>query len=318
MNTNSTIAEPRSRPPAASSARSRLTAPPPPHDRRRPTAADSRGWRTGWAPRRCSGPRPASGRCRRPAGPRYSSTPRPSAPTWPARPLPASAPPRPRRARRRWPRTERPPGRWPPRRWADARRPPPAAPPAGAPRRAPRPARNRPPRCPAPGHRPGSAAQGALVTEVSAFDTAATIAARNGTRMASTSAAVMTLIIPHPGTSPRSASPSSSRSRSRATIDDSSVSAYAYARIRRPPVCSSPASLRQRDDADQPREQGEHDGDRQHEKHDRHHHGDLLAATGLQQPALTGLPDVGGLGAEHLGERRAALDRTRQGEHPAM
>ena len=46
----------------------------------------------------------------------------------------------------------------------------------------------------------------ALVTELSAFVTASTIAVRNGTRMASTRAAVITVIITQPGTSPRSGS----------------------------------------------------------------------------------------------------------------
>ena len=44
------------------------------------------------------------------------------------------------------------------------------------------------------------------MTELKALFTAATMAARNGTRMASTSAAVITVIITQPGTSPRSGS----------------------------------------------------------------------------------------------------------------
>jgi hypothetical protein len=45
---------------------------------------------------------------------------------------------------------------------------------------------------------------------------------------------------------------------------------------------------------------------------DRHDHGDLLPAGGLEQPPLPRLPDVRGLGAEHLGQRRAALDGDQQ------
>ena len=49
-----------------------------------------------------------------------------------------------------------------------------------------------------------------------------------------------------------------------------------------------------------------------------HHHCDLLAAAGLQQqPALAERADVGGLGAQHVGERRAALDRHRHAVHEA-
>src|SRR5947209_12572820 len=99
--------------------------------------------------------------------------------------------------------------------------------------------------------------------------------------MASTRAAVITVIITQPGTSPRSGSSPRTRSVSAARA----AVKYAYARMF-VVLSSSPRLLGQRDDADQPREQGEENGDRQHQEHDRDHHLDLLAAACLEQPAL--------------------------------
>src|SRR3954447_5399319 len=103
-------------------------------------------------------------------------------------------------------------------------------------------------------------------------------------RMASTRAAVITVIITQPGTSPRSGS--SPRTRS-----DSATSAAHNPRVMATssPVASA-GSLRQRDDADQPREQGEKNGDRQDQEDDRDHHRDLLPPARLEQPAPTRPP----------------------------
>ena len=58
-----------------------------------------------------------------------------------------------------------------------------------------------------------------------------------------------------------------------------------------------------------PGQKANSDGHRQDEEHDRHHHEDLLAGGDLDQLATAGLADVGGLGVQDVGQRRAALDR---------
>src|SRR4051794_12759708 len=57
------------------------------------------------------------------------------------------------------------------------------------------------------------------------------------------------------------------------------------------------------------RPQGEDDGDREHQKDNRHHHQNFLAGAGLDQRSSAGLSDVGGLRMQDAGQRRTALDR---------
>src|SRR5699024_8463470 len=56
------------------------------------------------------------------------------------------------------------------------------------------------------------------------------------------------------------------------------------------------------------REEGEEDGHGEHAEHDGDHHRDLLPATGLHDLSAALLPDVLGLGPEHVRERGATLD----------
>src|SRR3954452_6120809 len=128
-------------------------------------------------------------------------------------------------------------------------------------------------------------------------------------RMASTRAAVITVIITQPGTSPRSGSSPRTRAAKAASAACSIMNPRVMASSS--PVASA-GSLRQRDDADQPREQGEENGHRKHQEDDRDQHRDLLPPTGFEQPPLAGLADVGGLRAQHLRQGRTALEGDEQ------
>src|SRR3954454_16581416 len=131
------------------------------------------------------------------------------------------------------------------------------------------------------------------LTESMMPESATLICGSKTARIATTSTAVMTVTITHPGTSPRS---------SRAAV--SQAVSHAKKFIGCP--STSAGQRGQRDEAGVEREQ---DGYRQDEEDDRDHHRDLLAAPGFQQGALAGFPDVDRLGAQHVGERCAAFDR---------
>src|SRR4051794_12877821 len=118
-------------------------------------------------------------------------------------------------------------------------------------------------------------------------------------RMASTRAAVITVIITQPGTSPRSGSSPRTRSVSATSAAHSPRVMWKVL-----PVLSA-GSLAQRDDADESREEREEHRHRQDQEDARDHHRDLLAAARLEQPPLAGLAHVGRLRAQDLGQRRA-------------
>ena len=58
-----------------------------------------------------------------------------------------------------------------------------------------------------------------------------------------------------------------------------------------------------------PREDGECDGRRQDEEHEREHHEDLLPPRRFEQLALREIPGVPCLRAKHLDDRRAPVER---------
>src|SRR5688572_13907223 len=93
----------------------------------------------------------------------------------------------------------------------------------------------------------------------------------------------ITVIITHPGTSPRS-------SRAASKYDFISI----------------PFS-RHQVESDVAGEEGEHDSDGEDEKDDGDHHRDLLAAARLDEIATCGFTHVGGLGMEDVDQRGAAL-----------